>query len=230
MFIPLHDSNPLRVIPFQAVTVGIIAGCVGVFLWQQTLPAERVDDILLAYGAVPAAVLHNAPAPVEHARIPSELTLLSSMFLHGGWMHLIGNMLFLWVFGDNIEDAMGHTRFVVFYLVCGLVGSLVYVLSLPQSTTPLIGASGAVAGVLGAYLVLHPRVKVLVLAFNRIPIRLPAYVLLGAWIAFQILALLTGSDPTVAWWAHIGGFVAGMVLVVPLRRRDVPLFDQGVAH
>ena len=230
MFLPLHDRNPLTVIPFQVVTVGIIAICAGLFLWQLTLPVSAANEMLLAYGTIPAAVLNNAPNLATQAPIPAKLTLFSSMFLHGGWMHLIGNMLFLWVFGDNVEDAMGHVRFVAFFIICGLIGSLAYVASLPQSTTPLVGASGAVAGVLGAYLVLHPRVKVLVLAFNRIPIRLPAYVLLIAWIAFQVLSLLSGSDPSVAWWAHIGGFAAGAILVVPLRRKGVPLFDQGVVH
>ena len=230
MFLPLHDRNPLRIIPFQAVTVGIIAICAVVFVWQLTLTSETLAHIHLAYGAVPAAVLNNAALPVEHARIPAELTLVSSIFLHGGWLHLIGNMLFLWVFGDNVEDAMGHVRFAVFFLACGLVASFAHVVSVPQSSTPLVGASGAVAGVLGAYLLLHPRVKVLVLAFNRIPIRLPAYVLLLAWIAFQILSVATGADPSVAWWAHIGGFVAGMILVVPLRYKEVALLDRGTEH
>lgn len=148
------------------------------------------------------------------------------MFLHAGWMHLIGNMLFLWVFGDNVEDAMGHVRFLVFYLAAGVAGGLAHMLSVPDSTIPLVGASGAIAGVVAAYLILHPRVKLWVLVLGRIPLKISAMWALGAWAAFQVIMLLVASDHTTAWWAHIGGFVAGAALVPFMRKPGVPLFDQ----
>ncbi|HJO96426.1 MAG TPA: rhomboid family intramembrane serine protease, partial [Rhodospirillales bacterium] len=151
--------------------------------------------------------------------------LITSMFLHGSWWHLIGNMLYLWVFGDNIEDSMGHRRFVAFYLITGIVAALTHAVMDPESATPMVGASGAISGVMGAYLVLHPRVKVLALIFNRIPVRLPAYVLLVGWIVFQLFNAY-GSGGSTAWWAHIGGFFAGVVLIVPFRYKTVPLFDR----
>ena len=145
-------------------------------------------------------------------------------------MHLIGNMLYLWVFGDNIEDAMGHGRFIAFFLACGVAGGLAHALANPDSLAPTIGASGAISGVLGAYLLLHPRVKVLVMAFTWwIHIRLPAYIVLGGWIVLQIANAIWLASPgsNTAWWAHIGGFAAGMALIVPLHRKRIPLFDRG---
>ena len=150
------------------------------------------------------------------------------MFLHGGWMHLIGNMLFLWVFGDNVEDAMGHGRFLVFYLLCGAAGGLAHAFAAPTSEAPLIGASAAVAGTLSAYLILHPRVKLWVLFLGRIPLKLSAMWVIGAWIAFQFFNLFVALDEETSYWAHIGGLVAGAVLIPFMRRPDVPLFDQGL--
>jgi membrane associated rhomboid family serine protease len=150
------------------------------------------------------------------------------MFLHGGIMHLIGNMLFLGVFGDNIEDAMGHVKFVAFYLICGAAAALSHVMIAPGSTTPMIGASGAISGVLGAYLILHPKSWVTILLF-WIPLRFPAWLLLIGWIGFQMFAAL-GSGPSgggVAWWAHIGGFAAGAALIAPFRHKSIPLFGGG---
>ncbi len=231
MFIPLHDKNPLKIVAFQLVTISIMLLCIGAFLWQLGLPQQAETQAVYAYGLVPSVLFNVNLLPAELNALPSELTLFSYMFLHGGWLHLLGNMLFLWVFGDNIEDSMGHLRFVVFYLACGLAAGLTHSLMDPGSQIPLIGASGAIAGLLGAYLMLHPRVKVLVLVFSRIPLHLPAYLLILAWILFQFFSVWnTAEGDNIAWWAHIGGFVAGMILIIPMRYKRVPLFDRGVSH
>ena len=230
VFMPLHDRNPLKIIPFQHVTLGIVALCCVLFLAERLLPIAEAGGLIHGLGLVPAAFLDQGQLPPRNALVPPELTLLTAAFVHGGWLHLIGNMLFLWVFGDNIEDAMGHWRFAAFYLLCASAAALAHVLSAPESTDTLVGASGAIAGVLGAYLILHPRVKVLVLLFRRVPVVLPAYLLIGGWLLVQLFSLWSGNGAPVAWWAHIGGFVAGAVLVVPLRDKSVPLFDGGKPH
>jgi membrane associated rhomboid family serine protease len=150
------------------------------------------------------------------------------MFFHADVFHLVGNMLFLWVFGDNVEDAMGHLRFLVFYLACGVFAALFHAWMLPDSDLPLIGASGAVAGVIAAYLMLHPRVGVWVLAFKVIPLRITAGLALGIWIALQVVMVAMPDMGPVAWWAHIGGLIAGAVLILFMRRPGVPLFDKGL--
>ncbi len=227
MFLPLHDENPLKIIPFQFVNVCIITLCVFVFFWQQSLSEQAELYAAYAYGLVPLVFHQQEILPAEINALPTQLTLISYMFLHDDWMHLLGNMLFLWVFGDNIEDAMGHWRFLAFYLLCGIIAGLIHALMDAGSSTAMIGASGSIAGVLGAYLMLHPRVKVLVLLFSRIPIFLPAYLLLGAWIGWQFYSVSNSDDGSVAWWAHIGGFIAGMMLIIPLRDRRFPLFGKG---
>jgi membrane associated rhomboid family serine protease len=150
------------------------------------------------------------------------------MFFHADVFHLVGNMLFLWVFGDNVEDAMGHFKFLFFYLACGIFAALFHSWMLPNSQLPLIGASGAVAGVIAAYLMLHPRVSVWVLAFKVIPLRITAGIALGIWIAFQVVMIVLADVGPTAWWAHIGGLIAGGVLIIFLRRPGVPLFDKGL--
>lgn len=226
MFLPLKDDNPLRVIPFQAVTVGLIGLCVMVFLWQVSLPEPAASNAFFSFGAVPAVIFDYRDLPAAVAILPGELTLVTSMFLHAGWLHLGGNMLYLWIFGDNIEDAMGHFRFIAFYLACGIAGALAHILSDPASVVPMVGASGAIAGVLGAYLVLYPRVRVLMLVLFGIPIRLPAYIVLGGWVLLQVFNAYSGDTAAggTAWWAHIGGFVTGVLLIGPMRRKGVPLF------
>ena len=229
MLLPLHDDNPLKHIRYQYVTVGVIAACVGVFLYQLTL-GPRADEIFVyGFGAIPAVFLGDAQLPPEVARLPATLTLVSSMFLHGGFMHLLGNMLFLWVLGDNVEDALGHGRYVAFYLIAGIAAALAHGLSDPASQLPMIGASGAISGVIGAYLVLHPKARIKVLIWYFI-VWLPAYVVLGFWIGYQLLsatAAAGGAGGGVAWWAHIGGFIAGVALIFPMKRKDVRLFDRG---
>ena len=160
--------------------------------------------------------------------VPEDTTYLTYSFLHGDIFHLGGNMLFLWVFGDNVEDAMGHLRYLVFYFLCAGAGALVHGLVVPDSQTPLIGASGAIAGIVAAYLMLNPRVKVWVLAFGRIPLRIPAWIVLAAWIALQFGMFLWGGEEQISFAAHVGGIVAGALLILVMRRKGVPLFDQGI--
>jgi membrane associated rhomboid family serine protease len=225
--IPLRDDNPTTLTPW--LTIAFIIACILVFLWQVSLGAPGFEAAVFRLGVVPASLFGLKPLAQELYLVPPGLTLLTSMFLHGGWMHLIGNMLYLWIFGNNVEDAMGHVRFVLFYLLCGIVAALAQALPHPDSTIPMIGASGAISGVLGAYLLLYPRARVLVLVplgyYTRL-VHLPAMYVLGFWFVLQLInsALLTQTGGGVAWGAHIGGFVAGMALIPLFKRRNVPLF------
>ena len=220
--IPLKDYTKLKDISFQYVTASIIVICTSVFLGQLSL-GEQEFKLAFGLGTIPSVLAGSKNLHPDLVIIPAWATTLTSMFLHGGWMHLVFNMLFLWVFGDNIEDSMGHVRFIIFYLLCGVIATLVHVVMSVGSEVPLIGASGAISGVLGAYLVLHPKARLLVFFMHIVPLRLPAIVVLLGWIGFQFLNL--GSESNTAWWAHIGGFFAGMVLIAPFRRRGVPLLD-----
>lgn len=210
--IPLRDSARSSSPP--VVVYGIIAACVAAFLYAQGLDPGRAQMAFYStYGAVPRAVA-GGPWP------EAWFGLLTSLFLHGSWVHLGGNMLYLWVFGDNIEDTLGHGRFLVFYLLTGILASLVHVATQPASAVPLVGASGAIAGVLGAYLIRYPRSRILSLVFFGIFVRLvelPAVLVLSLWFVLQLaeglVALGAPGVTMVAWWAHIGGFAAGAVLV-----------------
>jgi membrane associated rhomboid family serine protease len=223
MFVPLHDNTPLRLIRFQYATGLIIVINVLVTIYMQALPGDSAEMYFaLSFGAIPALITNHIPTVEGIQAVAEPLTLLTYMFLHGGWLHLISNMLFLWVFADNVEDAFGHLGFVLFYLLCGVAAGLAHAFMLPTSQAPLIGASGAVSGVLAAYLVLFPKARVWVLLFMRIPLRIPAYWALIGWILFQFfsLAMTTPEDKVqVAWWAHIGGFMAGLLLTLLLRNR-----------
>lgn len=227
--IPLHDDNPTTITPL--VTIGLIVANVLIFLWQIGLPPMEQQRLVLALGSIPSVLLGERVLPEALSLVPPEVSLLTSMFLHGGWLHLIGNMLYLWIFGNNVEDAMGHGRFTVFYVLCGIAAALAQALQNPSSSLPMIGASGAIGGVLGAYLLLHPKARVLVLVPLGIffpVIRIPAVVVLGVWFLMQFLE--SATTPTgqggVAYWAHIGGFVAGAVLIFVFRRPSVPLLDR----
>ena len=233
MFIPLKDQNPIVHIEFQYVTLLLIVANVAIYFLFQSgfvypvneaswasfalVPSEFLPEGLIG-AAVPGEAYDSLP-------IPEKYTLISYMFLHGSILHLGGNMLFLWVFGDNIEDAMGHFRFLIFYLLCGVAGGLAHTLMLPESGAPLIGASGAIAGVIGAYLLLHPRVQVWVLVLGRIPLPINAGLAIIAWFLFQVYQVAFMTTTGTAWWAHIGGFVAGLILVVLLKRRGVALLN-----
>ncbi|WP_333795157.1 rhomboid family intramembrane serine protease [Hyphomicrobium sp.] len=229
MFVPLHDENSLKNIRYPWVTILLIAINVCVYF----LETARLDELAIAgFAIIPKELFDTSLLPISvetvGPRFPERLTLLSYMFFHGDVLHLAGNMLFLWVFGDNVEDALGHLKYLVFYLACGVFGGLLHAWIDPTSEVPLIGASGAVAGVIAAYLVLHPRVRVWVLALKVIPLRISAAFALGLWILMQVAMVLLPQVGPVAWWAHIGGLMAGAVLVVFLRRRGVPLFDRGL--
>ncbi len=230
MLLPLYDRNPLRIIPFQYMTFAVIAVCVLVFLWEINLPPLLAERAVLVYGMIPSVLLGADRLDPALGPIPAEMTLLTSLFLHGDVWHLLGNMLFLWVFGDNIEDSMGHWKFLLFFLVCGAAGGVAHAAMLPDVKIPTVGASGAVAGVMGAYIMLHPKVKILVLALKWFPLYLPAYFVLAVWIVLQILNVVFEIGGQVAWWAHIGGFAAGALLIVVMRDSRVPLFDKGVVH
>jgi membrane associated rhomboid family serine protease len=227
MFVPLYDDNPNDPLFFPFVTRTLVAVNVFVFVFLQ-LPVFHSDPeaIIINFGITPASV--GIGLGGAELAIPFPVTFLTYMFLHGGWMHLIGNMLFLWVFGDNVEHAMGRLRFLFFYLASGAAGGIAHSLSAPDSTAPLIGASAAIAGTVAAYLMLFPHAKVWVLLLMRIPVKLSAKWVLGAWVLFQFVNLFVSTDPQTAWWAHVGGLVAGAILVVFLRRPDIPLFARDV--
>jgi membrane associated rhomboid family serine protease len=219
--IPIRDENPTTLVPW--VTVSLIAANLLVFVFEVSL-GERLRPFLDHFGAVPVRLL--SPDRVAGTGLPVSVTVFSSMFLHGGWLHVGGNMLYLWIFGNNIEDAMGHFRYLLFYLISGVVAVYSHSLMDPSSTMPMIGASGAVSGVLGAYLVLFPHARVLTLVpmgFFLQMVRVPAIVVLGFWIVLQLLSgVLSRGAPGggVAWFAHVGGFLTGVVLVRLLVRRD----------
>jgi len=214
--IPVRDLNPRR--QFPVVTVVLILLNVLVFLYELILPVRALDAMVYTWGLVPSRLVA--------LELGAFVSLFSSMFVHSGFMHLGSNMLYLWIFGDNIEGALGSVRFVIFYLLCGLGAALAQVLVSPFSGLPMVGASGAISGVLGAYLLLFPRVSVetlLVVGYFVRRIRLPAIVVLGLWIVTQLFSgvMSLGMEATggVAFFAHIGGFVSGLVLVNVFKRR-----------
>ena len=215
--IPLRDLNPRR--RFPLMTIVFILLNVAVFVYELIQPSETaLDSLVFTWGLVPYRLMQLEPLAI--------LTIFTSMFIHSGFMHLIGNMLYLWIFGDNIESALGSFRFIVFYLLCGVGAALGQVLIDPASQVPMVGASGAISGVLGAYLLLYPRAEVetlVILGYFARLVRLPALVVLGLWIVLQLFsglaALGMNASGGVAWFAHVGGFAAGLVLVLLLRRR-----------
>ena len=229
MFIPLHDRNDLKHIEMQYVTVSLIV--INVLVWLVTGPVATqafADAAVLGLGYIPAVVFDYADLDPSLVVVPDGFTLVTYSFLHGNFMHLGMNMLFLWVFGDNVEDALGHFRFLLFYLLCAAAGAMAHGLLDPASEAPLIGASGAISGVVAAYFLLHPKVRVWVLVLFRIPLPLPAAIPLAFWIGQQFFMLVTDPGSAVSWSAHVGGIVAGLLLVILLRRPGVPLFDRTI--
>jgi membrane associated rhomboid family serine protease len=227
--IPIHDDNPVEITPF--VTVALIAACSLIFFYQVSLGSEVGQLFVYQYGAIPAVLFGRESLPREMIALPASFSLITSMFLHGGFMHLIGNMLYLWIFGNNIEEAVGHFRFVLFYVVCGIIAAMSHAMTDPGSVVPMIGASGAISGVLGAYLLLYPHARVMVLIplgiFSRM-VYIPAGFVLAFWFVLQLLSgAVTAGRPGggVAWFAHIGGFVAGMVLIGFFKQRHVRFFN-----
>jgi len=231
--IPLKDRIPRSTTP--VVTVTLIVVNTLIFLYELTLPARLEPAFFMAYAMVPARLTHQLFAP--HVPLTVALTpFLTSMFLHGGWLHLIGNMWFLWVFGDNVEDRLGHLSYLLFYLVCGFGAGLAHVVMNLGSDVPSLGASGAISGVLGAYIVMFPRARVLTLVPLIVfwfTVDIPAFFILGYWFVIQFFSGLSSlgmrgaGGGGVAWWAHIGGFLLGVVLVRiwPRRRRPIPYWE-----
>lgn len=223
--LPLYDDNPTERPP--VATWFLIGLCIGGFLWE--LGHDR-REIFLSFGMIPAVLFGTAHlAPVLQV-LPPWATLVTSMFLHAGWFHLIGNMVFLWIFGNNVEDALGRCRYLLLYLGSGIAAALTQALSSPASHLPMVGASGAIAGVLGAYLLLYPwanvHVFLWIVIFFRI-VTVPAWTLLGLWFAMQLASglLRDPGKPGVAFWAHMGGFAGGLVLVALLRPPGVALLQ-----
>jgi len=233
---PLRDENPQFLTPF--VTYAIVALNLAAWVFVQGLGsmmplATSVCDLGLVPGELLGRVAAGASVPLGENLVcavdpqPSWITVLTHMFLHGGWMHLIGNMWFLWIFGGNVEDAMGHARFAAFYLLCGLAAAALQVASRPESIVPMVGASGAIGGVMGGYVVLYPRVRVhmlVILGFYITTIAVPAIFMLGYWFLVQLIggAMAAGDEGGgVAFWAHVGGFAAGALLVLAMRKPEL---------
>lgn len=232
--IPLADDNQgRRSTPF--ITYSLIAANIAVFVFCQ-LPSAN-DAFTYAYAAIPYEIVHNVDLvgrqavgmkeyilmqPGPH---PLQLTIFSAMFMHGGWMHLLGNMLYLWIFGDNVEDELGHFKHLVFYLVCGFAAALAHILSGPNSVVPSLGASGAIAGVLGGYLIMFPTKRIRVIGWIGLPfsMELPAFIVVGLWLVMQFISSVGSIAHTdqshggVAYWAHVGGALAGLFLVNVFR-------------
>ena len=219
--IPLKDDNPTNSTPI--ITYIIIGICVVVFLLEISSPNYSSGALFYSWGVIPASLVHNLQVPEEIYRVPPMATLITSMFMHGGFMHLIGNMLYMWIFADNIEDELGKTKFIIFYILSGIAAALTQVYMNTESTVPMVGASGAIGGVLGAYIVNHPRAKVLVLIplgfFTQI-IKVPAIFVLGIWFILQFVssAFSSSSGGGVAYGAHIGGFIFGAIAILFFNR------------
>jgi len=236
MVLPLHDDNPSSTKPY--VTVGILIACTLGYVWQHLLLSPSgAQQAAYALGVIPAVLTGREVAPAEIHWLPAAATVFTSMFMHGGLLHLAGNMLYLWIFGNNVEDAMGHARFFIFYVLCGVAAVFAQVLPNPGSIIPMVGASGAISGVLGAYMLLYPRARVLLglpLGFLIVELgRFPAVWVLAIWFVMQLLMgglSLTHAPGTeeggIAFGAHAGGFVAGLLLVTLFKRRGVPLWRQ----
>jgi membrane associated rhomboid family serine protease len=222
--IPIRDDNPKHRTPY--VAYGVMGLCVLVFAGQLAVGRQEFQNLFFSLGLIPAVVTGQATLPEELAVVPPMFTVFTSMFLHGGFFHLAGNLLYLWIFADNVEDILGHVRFTIFYLLCGIGAAAAQVLPSPESVIPMVGASGAISGVLAAYLLMFPHARVLVaipLGFIFHMIKLRAVTVLGFWFLLQLISSLMAPSDTggVAFRAHLGGFVAGLVLL-PLfsgRRR-----------
>lgn len=225
---PISDDNPSHIRPY--VTYVFIGACVIVYLWQFSLGSREGEQAIFLLGMIPARLFGFKDLPPELASVPPWATVITSMFMHGGFMHLGGNMLFLWIFGDNVEDSMGHIRFALFYVICGAAAALTQGLLNPDSEIPMVGASGAISGVMGAYILLHPWATVRVVIFIGILFwfaHVPALLVLGIWFAAQLFnaAMAPPDVPGVAFWAHVGGFVAGAALIPFFKDKYVAIWQ-----
>jgi membrane associated rhomboid family serine protease len=221
--IPLKDDNPISSRPIA--TYFLIGTCVLVFLLQLGSSTYKTGELFYSYGLIPSILMGNKQLPLDLYIIPAYLTIFSSMFMHGGFMHLIGNMLYMWIFADNIEDSLGYIKFIAFYLLCGVGAALTQVLADTYSQVPMVGASGAIGGILGAYLINYPKAKVLVLIpfgfFSQL-IKIKALYVLGFWFILQFInsAMTSSQNGGVAYAAHIGGFVSGIVLILFFNKKE----------
>src|SRR5665213_2743096 len=228
--IPISDDNPVDHTPFMNwLLIGL---CALVFAWEFSLGDKGMDAASVALGFTPDTLTGSMPAPSEAIGVPAYATIFTSMFLHGGLLHLGGNMLYLWIFGNNVEYAMGHFRYLLFYLLCGVAAALAMAFMDPTSHTPIIGASGAISGVLAAYVLLYPRARVTVIVPLGIifyPMAISAIWVVGFWFALQLVsaALSTPGQPGVAWWAHVGGFAFGLLLTPLFKSAQFRLFGIG---
>jgi len=225
--IPISDDNPVDHVPF--ITWMLILACVAVYVWEISLGQQGMDSALTVLGFTPATLFGTETPPSAALGVPAFATIFIAMFLHGGLLHLGGNMLYLWIFGNNIEEAMGHGRFTLFYFACGFAAALAMAFVDSASEVPMVGASGAISGVLGAYMLLYPRARVHViipLGIIFYPLWIRAVWVVGLWFATQLLmaAISDPSKPGTAFWAHVGGFAAGIVLTPVLKSRDVRYF------
>ena len=215
--IPLKDDNPTSSRPI--VTYFLIGICILVFLAQLGSQSYKTGQLFYSYGLIPSVLMGHDQLPMDLYVVPAYLTIFSSMFMHGGFMHIIGNMLYMWIFADNIEDDLGPSRFVIFYLLCGVGAAMAQVLMDTNSQVPMVGASGAIGGVLGGYLINHPKAKVLVLIpfgfFSQL-IKIKALYVLGFWFILQFIS----SGGGVAYAAHIGGFASGMILILFFNKKS----------
>lgn len=227
--IPLRDDNPTSTVPFMSWLLLLIN--VAVFFKQASLGEQGFEAFIFQYGAVPAQIFSGGGTPQIPSAFPPVLTVFSSMFLHAGLAHLAGNMLYLWIFANNVEDAMGHVRFVIFYLLCGVAAAFSHMIFNTASDIPMVGASGAISGVLGAYLLLYPHARLLVLMpfgiYSRM-VQVPAGTVLGLWFVFQLFgsvqsAAIAGGG--IAFLAHLGGFLAGMLLLPIFKRRSLGFWN-----
>jgi rhomboid family protein len=229
MVMPLWDDSPLKLPKLPLVTWGLIAANTLVFVFQALTPAQSEHALLAAFALTPANLTGT---PVQVTTFPPYLTLITYQFLHANIWHLLGNMIFLWVFGDDVEEAMGSLRFIGFYLACGVLAALAFTAATPHSQLPLLGASGAIAGVLAAYLMFRPCQKVSVFVpyillwiFVRPVVRLDAFWVLGGWVLVQLWSVSVQTQDGVAYMAHVGGVAAGAALFPFLRYRTVRLFE-----
>ena len=229
MFVPLYDVNALKHIRVQYVTISLIVINVAVWLVTGLAATDEFSGrASMGLGYIPALLFDNRVLDPSLYLIPEDYTYITYAFLHGDIWHLATNMLFLWVFGDNVEDAMGHVKFLIFYLLAAAAAAWFHGFLDPQSTGPLIGASGAISAVVASYFILHPKVRIWVLILWRIPLPLPAFIPLIVWILQQFYMLVVDREGNVSWAAHAGGIVAGLALTPLLKRWAVPLFDRAI--
>lgn len=231
MIIPIGDEIKRTATPYQFATIFMLLACVVVWGRQVNLPEEEFERVFYSFGLVPAVFFGHKPLPPELAIIPAWLTIFTSMFMHASWSHIFGNMAFLWVFGSSLEEACGHVRFVIFYLLCGIGAGIGQSLVDPAGVIPMVGASGAISGVLAAYMLVYPfnKVKLLIMIFK---VRVPAMSLIGFWIFYQLYEMFAAAAAPesqgggVAWTAHVGGFLTGALLIFILRRPGVKMMQE----